>query len=122
MDVQVIRLDDWLNENNISKEQIALIKLDVEGWEKFVLNGASGFLREQSPVLMIEFDENNAWAAGYLCHDLYDNLSDRGYKLYALNNGKLQSEPKRLHYPSQNLFAVKDDSSFYKRLSLNAIL
>ncbi len=109
--VDVEKLDTWLENQKIKIAEISLIKIDVEGWEKFVLLGAKKILSSKNaPVILIEFDENNTWAAGYSCHELYDLLNSFGYKLYTfdLKNMEFQLEPKQLHYPSQNLIAIKN--------------
>ena len=49
--VQVKPLDCMLE---ITKSRIDLIKIDVEGYELLVLNGAERILREHQPVLIIE--------------------------------------------------------------------
>jgi FkbM family methyltransferase len=119
--VDLIKLDDFMMEENIDLKKISLLKIDVEGWEKFVLLGGSSFLKNESPVLMIEFDENNTWAAGYLCHELYDLLVSFGYEIFTIVDGKLKAEPKQLHYPSQNLIAIKNDGNFFRtRISFSA--
>ena len=108
------KLDEYLKSMHINQDKISLVKIDVEGWEKFVLLGGREFFMKANPVLMIEFDENNTWAAGYLCHELYDLLLSFGYRIYRLQNGKLYEEEKKLHYPSQNLFAVKANASIFR--------
>jgi FkbM family methyltransferase len=116
--VDLIKLDDFIIDENIDVKKISLVKIDVEGWEKFVLLGGANFLKNESPVLMIEFDENNTWAAGYLCHELYDLLVSFGYEIFTIVDGKLKPESKQLHYPSQNLIAIKNDgNSFRTRIS-----
>ena len=114
VNVKLEKLDDFIKDGEIPIDRISFVKIDVEGWEKFVLLGGSQFFKDASPVLMIEFDEVNAWAAGYLCHELYDLLNTFGYQIYSLKNGKLFPESKKLYYPSQNLFAVKNDDSDFK--------
>ncbi len=49
--VPCIRLDDVLG-----GEQVALIKIDVEGFELFALQGAEGIIDESRPVLYLEND------------------------------------------------------------------
>jgi hypothetical protein len=63
---------------------------------------------------MTEFDENNIRTADYLCHELYDLLISFIYKIYQLENGKLYNEEKKLRYPLQNLFALKDNISMFR--------
>lgn len=107
VEVKLNTIDDFIIEENIEKFRIKIVKIDVEGWEKFVIEGGHNLLTEYAPLLMIEFDENNTWAAGYTGQHLYDQITSYGYLIYKLENGTLINEPKRLHYPSQNLFALK---------------
>ena len=48
--IKIIRLDDYVNENNLS---VGLIKVDIEGLEKDFLKGAIETIKQQRPVLMI---------------------------------------------------------------------
>ena len=51
-DVETKRLDDFAIAN------CSFIKIDVEGHEEAVLDGASALIAAQRPVLMIELDES----------------------------------------------------------------
>ena len=53
--VPVTTLDRFLDSNSISQEKIALIKIDVEGSEPRVLEGAKKFFSRYRPVIAIEF-------------------------------------------------------------------
>ncbi len=48
--VNVVSLDDWTAENNI---KVDFIKADIEGFERYMLEGAQLLLRKQSPVLSL---------------------------------------------------------------------
>ena len=106
VNVKVMTLDQELDELN--KANISLVKIDVEGWEKFVLLGGESFFRKYSPVVMIEFTEENTFAAGYYVYELFDLLLDWGYKWYSYNDHNLIPEIKRLRYPYTNLIAIKN--------------
>ena len=54
--VEIHVLDEIVQERNIAK--VDFIKLDVEGFELFVLAGAASVLKSK-PVLFIELDDNN---------------------------------------------------------------
>jgi FkbM family methyltransferase len=115
--VNVDTLDSFLDTNAIRK--VDLIKIDVEGWEKFVLQGANKLLqREDSPVFLIEFTETNTYAAGYSPGEIYDFMTDSGYKWYSYNSqkNKLIREKKKSHYPYENLIAVKNMEDCQKRI------
>lgn len=104
--VPVSTLDDEFT--NIDKTKIALVKIDVEGWEKFVLNGGQKFFINYSPVVMVEFTEENTFNAGYPVHDIYDIMQNYGYVWHTIKKGNLIKETKQLYYPYNNLIAIKE--------------
>ena len=87
---------------------IIFVKIDVEGWEKYVLEGGRNLLQNYSPIVLMEFTDNNTFAAGYHVHELYDTMVDFGYSWFRIHNGALEREQKKLYYPYDNLVAVKD--------------
>lgn len=50
IEVPVITLDDYVRENNL---EVGLIKVDIEGGEQLLLNGAVETIRTQHPILLI---------------------------------------------------------------------
>ncbi len=103
--VAVSTLDYELKD--IDKAKVKLVKIDVEGWEKFVLAGGQQFFRDFSPIVMLEFTDENTINAGYSARDLYDIMVSYGYEWYALKKGILVKEPKKIYYPYNNLIAMK---------------
>lgn len=93
--------------DKIDKTKIKIVKIDVEGWEKFVLFGGESFFRNYSPIVMMEFTDENTFQAGYPIHDLYDIMVTYGYKWYRLIQNELIEEKKQLYYPYVNLIAIK---------------
>ena len=91
----------------VDKTKIKLVKSDVEGWEKFVLHGGRDFFINFSPIVMIEFTEENTFNAGYPVYEIYDIMKDYGYVWYTIKDGELVLEPKKLRYPYNNLIAIK---------------
>jgi FkbM family methyltransferase len=112
--VEVSTLDDELSD--VDKNKISLIKIDVEGWEKFVLLGGEKFFTQYSPAVLIEFTEDNTYAAGYFVQEIYDIFTNWGYKWFRYANGELIPEPKKLHYPYENLIAAKDIEALRLRI------
>lgn len=94
---------------NINKTKIKLVKIDVEGWEKFVLFGGKDFFVNYNPIVMVEFTEENTFNAGYPVHEIYNIMQDFGYVWHRINKGKLVKEEKKLYYPYDNLIAIKED-------------
>lgn len=103
--VPVATLDIELQ--NIDKARIKLVKIDVEGWEKFVLYGGKDFFLNYQPIVMVEFAEENTFNAGYAVHEIYDIMESFGYTWYRICDGELQVEVKKLRYPYVNLIAIK---------------
>ena len=104
--VQVSSLD--LELKKINKLLIKLVKMDVEGWEKFVLYGGKDFFINYNPIVMVEFTEENTFNAGYPVHEIFDIMQDFGYVWYRINDGKLVLEIKKMRYPYDNLIAIKN--------------
>ena len=122
VEVSTIRLDKFLQDQRVNSNSISLIKIDVEGWEKFALLGSVNLLRaDNAPAILIEFTEENTWRAGYTCHELYDIIESYGYSLFRYNSvmNTLIPEIKRLQYPYDNLVAIKNSEAAFKRLSSN---
>jgi FkbM family methyltransferase len=74
-EVPIDTLDKIIQENNL--EKIDLIKVDVEGAEFDVLNGAISTLRKDKPILLIEVHHGCVWKP----ETLYQFLRDFGYAL-----------------------------------------
>lgn len=78
--VDVITLDDFCEENNITK--IDLIKIDVEGFECKVLEGGLKTLEklESKPYLYIEVGWGKTHPDWNYCENIYNKLFEIGYK------------------------------------------
>ena len=90
--------------------RVALMKIDIEGWEYYMLQGAQAtFQRADAPDLLVEFTEVNARAAGVSGAAVYDLLLTLGYQLY-----RIAPNQKRLYpaipkeYEFENLVATKN--------------
>jgi FkbM family methyltransferase len=111
--------DDYANQHSL-QGRVALMKIDVEGWESNVLlGGFNQFSREDAPVLQVEFTDEAAKAAGTTCRDNYRLLESLGYKLYIYerHSKTLKADPIREEYPYLNLFAVKNLAACRARLN-----
>jgi FkbM family methyltransferase len=67
-----------------SLDRVALIKIDVEGWEPAVLRGAATVLRTSRPALIFEYDPAYLERSGAGGDDLAAWLRDFGYQLHVL--------------------------------------
>ena len=78
IEVTIERLDQV--EELKSWTRVDLIKIDVEGYELDVLQGAEGLLQKHQPILFIEIDDNNLKDQGHSAHALISFLNENGYQ------------------------------------------
>ena len=75
MTVPTARLD------TIVHEEVAFVKIDVEGHELNVLNGAIELLEHSQPVFLVEAEDRHREQATRLLFDFFEQRSYRGYFL-----------------------------------------
>jgi FkbM family methyltransferase len=72
-------LDQVLKEESVGR--VDFLKIDVEGFEPQVLEGASTYLRQQSiRVLQLELDDSSLARSGYTAAQVGNMLHDAGYR------------------------------------------
>jgi FkbM family methyltransferase len=82
--VRVMSLDQWLAAHDL--QSVDFIKLDVEGGELSVLQGAQRLLeRRPRPVMLAEVQDIRTKPWGYRGRDIIDFLSGRGYKWFRVS-------------------------------------
>lgn len=118
-----VTLDAFLKEQNIATP--TLIKIDVEGWEIPVIKGMKELLnKKDSPVLMVEFTEDNAKLSGFSCANLFNLISSFNYALYKYNwvTNELVKQENKKFYTYTNLVCIKANSAYFERLiSVNIV-
>lgn len=77
-EVLIKKLDDVTEIHELNK--IDLIKIDVEGYELKVLQGAERTLKKHHPILFIEIDDNNLRDQNDSASALIKILEELGYK------------------------------------------
>lgn len=91
--VPVIRLDDYLSGEDI--EHVNLIKLDAEGYEPFVLRGATSTLQQHRPLILMEVNSLALQRHGWTSQELLNSLASFGYKFYKASH--LSSRLRRIN-------------------------
>ncbi len=118
---ETVKATTWslfAQENNLVGH-VTMMKIDVEGWESYVLSGATEILsRPDAPVLQVEFTEKNCKAANSSCEALYHQLIKLGYQLFTYDpkSKSLVPEALRARYPYLNLIATKKPEQVRARL------
>lgn len=80
LQVPVVRVDD------LALDSVDLIKIDVEGHEREVIDGAQDTIRRERPVLLVEIEQR------HFAHDMRDvfrQILALGYSGFFLKGGKL---------------------------------
>ena len=78
--VTTTTLDDYMREAGI--EHVDFLKVDVEGFDKFVLDGFP-WDRDRPDVVLVEFEDFKTVPLGYNTQDLAAMLENFGYTVYA---------------------------------------
>ena len=78
--VEQIKLDDFIEINNINN--VDFIKIDVEGFEPFVLDGSTKTLEKFKPDLYIEISPTWFKELGRSSFDLLNSLESMGYVIF----------------------------------------
>jgi FkbM family methyltransferase len=106
-----------LDQFTIDCPAIALLKIDVEGYERLVLSGASRTL-EKTDGLYFEVSEEQFQRYGYRTRDLHEMLIGFGFAVY---QGAGENCVRRLaldYVPApghENLYAFKNEKRFLER-------
>jgi FkbM family methyltransferase len=104
--VELRRLDDVLQ--MLGQPRVDFIKLDVEGAELSLLQGAGRVLKSESrPVILAEVQDVRTAPWGYLARDIVRFLADANYAWFALaDDGSLESISSDLPCYDGNLVAL----------------
>ena len=88
--VSTIRLDDYLK--SVCLHKVDFVKIDAEGAELEILQGAEhSLMAESSPIMMIEVSDDRTRPWGYSSSAIYDFLAEQGYTWFSVtDNGFLR--------------------------------
>lgn len=115
IEIPIHRLDDLMNLSHIT-----LIKIDVEGYEKFVLMGATQLLKV-TDCIYFEAVEHAMKKYGYSFEDVYDILASNGFQLFRISGNKEISsitrtyKPKVIGISGEDLLAIRNIDNFLQR-------
>jgi FkbM family methyltransferase len=99
--VNATSLDDW--HENVGFPPIRGIKIDAEGSEPFILEGAGRVIQTVRPFIVIELNESLLRKVGHSAHGIITLLHDYRYHVLAITSRKLEKPIKRLQDYSEIL-------------------
>ena len=86
VNTQIITLDDYASENNITN--IDILKIDTQGFEDQVLMGAQKLLKENRiDLIELELIFSEIYENPLQIYDVEKNLIPYNYKLFAIDKG-----------------------------------
>jgi FkbM family methyltransferase len=86
--------------------RVALVKIDVEGWELSVLRGAARTLAAHAPAILFEYDPAYLGRSQSSDADLEAYFDDAAYALFALHPRRAPARARRLGAHAGNFLAV----------------
>lgn len=116
--VEMNRLDNM----DFGESLIALLKVDVEGYERFVFDGADRLLKN---ILCIYYEsaESHFQKFGYGCLELNRLLREKGFDLFSFaDNRLLRIGESYISEKAENIIAIRDIDDFTRRTGLEVSL
>ncbi len=116
IEVPVMRLDKYLQQKKETLGKIGLMKIDVEGFELFVLKGLSGFFeqRDTLPPILCEVSPSFFKRLGIPVKILQDYMHSYGYQAYSLLDLKTKLDLTQFTISTDVLF---QPGSAYEKVS-----
>ncbi len=98
--VQAKRLDDLLAAESIT--QVDIVKIDVEGAEQHVINGAPNLINKTKPIWFIELVQGRADNFTGSASDIFQQFINAGYQAFILND----------NYSWDQVTAISDETDY----------
>lgn len=99
---RTVSLDRFLREEGLHRPD--LVKIDVEGAELAVLQGAAQMIAASPPLLLVEMEEKNLKAAGASKAAIHRFLTAFGYRAAFLRKGRWHPVTDISAAPGRNIF------------------
>ncbi len=85
-EISMVTLDSFVKENKVSK--VSFIKIDVEGNELSVLEGAINTIKRDTPAIMVEINRGHLLSLKKKPEDIFDFFKALGYTYKAIDETK----------------------------------
>lgn len=108
VEIPSVTLDTYVAQNGISS--IRLIKIDVEGGELEVIQGAAGLLQKHRPILVMEMSDALQAARGFSTPEFKKLLADQNYSSFTISaNGMLVTSSLNATHTMDNVVFIHSD-------------
>ncbi len=104
---------DWRSDDGlVLPEPLIFLKLDVEGAEQDVLEGAADLILKQKPIIYFECELRHLERSGRSWEPIWEFLTTRGYGIWAESEGKF-IQCSMIQPRESNYFAIHDPSGLH---------
>ena len=100
----------------MSSRSIDFIKIDVEGHEEALLEGAKKTILTHSPIVLIEMEQRH----GSSLERIYNFFSSNNYLSYYVNRGQLRACDLDFFRRSQNAYKIGDENYISDLIFINS--
>jgi len=114
IEVNTTTIDNFIKEHQLDLKRELFFKIDVEGWEKYVLEGAVNLLNESNPIFLIEFNDENFNQNNYNGEYIINYLEKFGFQFYEFYQKGIKPHITKKVYSYTNLIAAKEDNHLIK--------
>jgi FkbM family methyltransferase len=120
--ISVKTLDEMIVENNIPNPDF--IKIDVEGHEYKVLQGAQKMLKQETPILFVELAKtfNHIHFTNKTFEKTFLFLSELGYSPYIVNNNHIKKFDPSTDIDGVHMYLFLHKEKHLKKIDLASIL
>jgi len=88
-EISTVRIDD-LAANGEFESPIALVKMDVEGWESSVLDGMQALIAKDRPLILTEINPEMLAVRGEDSRNLLSRIAPHGYAIFEIMPFKIR--------------------------------
>ncbi len=106
IEVSIKRLDDY------NFQDVSLIKIDVEGHESKVIEGAKQTILREKPILLVEIEQRHLGSKSI--ETVFKEITELGYEGSFLNNGKFSPLSKFSYDKYQKPFLEDDAKAIFR--------
>lgn len=109
--INIIKLDDYINNNNINK--LDIIKIDVEGFELEVIKGGINSILKYNPYIIIEIWDKKM--NNFLMSEEYQILKKKGYNLFELcgHDHILEKQNINVYMTHKNITYIYNEKNLF---------
>jgi FkbM family methyltransferase len=107
--VKLDTLDHWWKHNK--RPNISCLKIDTEGAELYVLQGAREMITATKPIIFFEMQEVNLKVYPYKAVDLIRWLSNQKYDVFTLDDEVVNQKNLEKYLPNHDMYIAKPKKS-----------